>query len=104
MFRYTVTAEFDQDSTASAWLRWLRDGHVQEVIEAGARSAEIVRLDAVTTTFEVRYVFSDREAFTAYQRDHAGRLQAEGLERFPESSGVRYERSTGEIEATFTGG
>ena len=53
------------------------------------------------TAFEIRYVFPDRATYKNYEEHHAPSLQAEGLERFPESCGVQYERSTGEIEATF---
>ena len=101
MYRYTVTAEFANETMAAEWLHWLRDGHIDEVLAAGATSAEIVRLDDAVTAFEIRYVFPDRDTFKQYDEHHAPRLQAEGLERFPESRGVQYDRSTGEIEATF---
>ncbi|MCH2134139.1 MAG: DUF4286 family protein [Phycisphaerales bacterium] len=101
MFRYTVSAEFPDESLASEWLHWLRDGHIDEVLAAGATSAEIVRLDEAVTAFEIRYVFPDRETFKRYEDDHAPRLRAEGVERFPEARGVQYDRSTGVIEATF---
>lgn len=101
MFRYTVSAEFPAGAMAAEWLRWLQEGHIAEVLAAGATSAEIVRLDDPIPAYEVRYVFPDRETYNRYNKDHAPRLQAEGLERFPESSGVQYERSTGEIESTF---
>jgi len=101
MFRYTVSAEFATDAMAAEWLHWLKDGHIDDVLAAGATSAEIVRLDDAVTAFEVRYVFPDRATYRHYEAHHAPQLQAEGLERFPESSGVQYDRSTGEIEATF---
>jgi hypothetical protein len=101
MFRYTVTAEFPDQTMATEWLHWLRDDHIAEVLAAGATSAEIVRLDDALTGFEIRYVFPDRATFNRYEDMHAPRLWAEGLERFPESRGVQYDRSTGEIEATF---
>jgi hypothetical protein len=45
--------------------------------------------------FEVRYVFQDRAAFIAYENSVAPVLRQDGLERFPESRGIRYARSTG---------
>ena len=101
MYRYTVTAEFANSTTAAEWLHWLRDGHIDDVLAAGATSAEIVRLDDAVTAFEIRYVFPDRETFQHYEDNHAPQLRAEGLERFPESVGVQYDRSTGVIEAVF---
>lgn len=38
-----------------------------------------------------------RACFETYERDHAPRLRAEGLARFPVESGIRYSRSLGEI-------
>ncbi|MBG83537.1 MAG: DUF4286 domain-containing protein [Phycisphaerae bacterium] len=101
MYRYTVSAEFANQATAAEWLHWLKEEHVQAVLDCGATSAEIIRLDEPVTAYEIRYVFPDREAYLHYRDEHAPRLQAEGLERFPETSGVQYERSTGLIEATF---
>ena len=36
MYRYTVSAEFSNQATAAEWLHWLKDGHVQDVIDCGA--------------------------------------------------------------------
>ncbi|MEE2908272.1 MAG: DUF4286 family protein [Planctomycetota bacterium] len=101
MYRYTVSAEFATEAMATEWLHWLKDGHIKDVLAAGATYAEIVRLDDAITAFEIRYVFPDRETYKHYEEHHAPDLRAEGLERFPESSGVQYDRSTGQIEATF---
>ena len=101
MYRYTVSAEFTTQATAAEWLHWLKEGHIQEVLACGATAAEIVHLDDAVTAYEIRYVFPDRETYVRYRDEHAPRLQAEGLERFPESSGVQYQRSTGLIEAVF---
>lgn len=67
---------------------------------AGALAAEIVELDGAggPRVFEVRYVFEDRAAFDAYERDHAPRLREEGLRLFPPAAdGLKYERSTGVV-------
>lgn len=90
-FHYTVVCEATSREIADAYEAWLIDGHVEEVIEAGALEAEVLRRDD-GLTLESRYVFPSREAFAAYERDHAPRLRAEGLARFP--SGVRFSRST----------
>ena len=76
-------------------LAWLIDeGHVREVCRVGRATAEVVRIDAESPTVEVRYTFASREAFAAYERDHAPRLRAEGAERFAKSA--RFARATGE--------
>jgi hypothetical protein len=90
-FRYAVLTRADNDSVRDAYLRWLEDGHLAEVVEAGALSGEILRHDDPLLVESV-YWFASREAFADYERDHAPRLRAEGRERFP--SGLAFTRST----------
>ena len=45
MFRYVVTATFTDPAVAERWLAWMRDGHLQDVLDAGAQSGEAIRLD-----------------------------------------------------------
>src|SRR5215813_9149671 len=94
---YTVAVTFADAALAESWLRWLRDGHVADVLAGGATAAEIVRMDGADCTYEVRYRFPSREAFAAYERDHAPRLRAEGLQRFPPERGVTYRRTAGVV-------
>jgi len=96
MFSYTVRCTFESDSIAQAWIAWLRDEHLAEVIAAGALDAEVIRFDGSPIRAEVRYHFSSKESFAAYERDHAPRLRAEGLKRFPPDRGLLYERFTGQ--------
>ena len=99
MFAYTVQCTFGDAATADAWVRWLRDEHLAEVCRAGALAAQVVRLDGEPVRCEARYGFASRGAFETYERDHAPRLRAEGLERFPLEMGLTYVRTTGEIVA-----
>ena len=108
-FSYTVYTTFADPRLADQWLRWLREGHIAEVIERGALDAEIIEIDptpgatsAGPRAFEVRYHFPSRESFAAYERDHAPRLRAEGLKLFPVERGVSYRRATGQVVATFS--
>jgi len=100
MFSYTLAVTFDDAAVAAQWIAWLRDEHLAEVCAAGAVDAEIIRFDVAAghkPRYEVRYHFQSREAFARYERDHAPRLRADGLKRFPPERGVKYERSTGEV-------
>jgi hypothetical protein len=102
MFAYTVSCDFDDPAVAVEWLAWLRDEHLGEVCAAGALDAEAVRLDpppGVAARCEARYHFASRPDFQRYERDHAPRLRAEGLKRFPLERGLRYTRATGEVVA-----
>jgi hypothetical protein len=98
---YAVTATLPDDATASEYLAWLRHGHTQQVVAAGASSARIVRLDGGAgdrTRIETQYVFPDRAAFDRYVATAAPALRAEGLARFPASRGIAMERRSGEID------
>jgi hypothetical protein len=116
---YTVRARFSDPATKAEFLSWLSDGHVDQVIAAGAHSALIVELDPApvlsqsspspsmpgpTTppahpggTVEVHYVFATREALDEYIHTHAAALRADGLRRFPPDRGVTFERQIGRI-------
>jgi hypothetical protein len=101
---YTVYIMFTDHALADAWLRWLTEGHIAEVLAGGAMDAEIVELDSTTPErcFAIRYHFASRETFAVYERDHAPRLRAEGLSRFPAEKGVTYRRTVGTVVKSYT--
>ncbi len=100
---YVVTAMLPDEALAEAYLAWLTDGHVAEVVAAGAERGDVVRLDvpqtcdsgSSTVRIQTCYVFPSRETFETYCRDHAPRLQAEGRARFGRARGVRFTREVG---------
>src|SRR5262249_30595736 len=96
---YTVGATFTESALAEEWLRWLRAGHIAEVLAGGATFAEIVRMDGTPHSYEVRYRFPSREAFARYEQQHAPQLRAEGLRLFPPEKGVSYRRTVGIVVA-----
>ncbi len=102
MFLYTVRCRFRGDvQSIDHWLAWMRDVHIEEVLECGAKSASVVKMDTDVPTYEIRYQFNSRGEFEIYERDHAPRLRAEGLELFPLDLGLSYERTTGEMLFAF---
>ncbi len=96
---YSVIATLPDEPTASRYVRWLEGGHVDGVVEGGAKSAMIVRITdpADPIRVETRYIFANREVFETYERDHAPALRAEGLELFGPDSGVTFERRVGSV-------
>ncbi len=92
---YSVFVSFTDAAAMPEWLRWMRSRHLADVLAAGAQSAELFEL--AEGEFEARYRFASREAFAAYERDHAPRLRAEGLALFPAEKGVRYRRALGTL-------
>jgi len=68
---------------------------VRAVLAAGATDVEIIELDGPSRSLEVRYHFPSRQVFERYEKEHAARLRAEGLLRFPAERGISYRRSVG---------
>jgi len=97
LLAYVVRIDFDDPAAHRDMLAWLRDRHISDVLAAGAESAEIVVVDGAVA-LEVRYRFASRDAFAAYERDHAPRLRAEGV-AFLAGRAARFTRTTGEILA-----
>jgi hypothetical protein len=96
---YSVIATLPDEATASEYTAWLRDGHVDAVVQAGAHSGMIVRIrePGAPIQVETRYIFATRGLFDRYVEHTAPRLRGEGLVRFPASRGVTFERRVGEI-------
>lgn len=98
---YTVRCTFsgaEAAEVAAEWVDWLHaGGHIADVVAGGASGGEVVKLDGESLAYEVRYRFPSRAVFDAYEAEHAPRLRAEGLERFPLDRGLAYSRSVGEV-------
>jgi len=96
---YTVTVALPDDAMATRWRAWIGP-HAAEVLAGGAVSAAVWRPDGQAHTYAVVYHFPSREAFAAYERDHAPRLRDEGRRLFPPEAGVVYQRSVAEVLIT----
>lgn len=96
---YTVTATLPDEGLAREYIAWLHEDHLARVLGAGARSAEVIRLDSAgPARVEVRYTFPGRAALDRYLERHAPGLRAEGLARFGPERGVRFDRTIGVFE------
>ncbi len=101
---YTVIAETESEASMRAYVAWLIQGHIRDVIQAGALSGTVVRHDhteGATFTAEARYVFGSREAFQRYEAGPAVALRAEGIALFgPQSEHpMRFRRTLGGVLA-----
>jgi hypothetical protein len=94
---YTVIATLPDTATLAEYIGWLQSDHCRKVQAAGARSAEIIRIEQPSEPLqvEVRYTFADRHRFETYLQTAAPGLRAEGLEKFPPERGVRFDRRVG---------
>lgn len=79
---YEVNATCADAATADAWVRWMRDRHIADVVAAGAMCGRVLRIDGIPHGFVAQYEFASRAALDAYLANHAPRLRAEGLEKF----------------------
>jgi hypothetical protein len=93
---YEVAACFKEQSTADAWVAWLLSEHIADVVSAGADRGRVVKLDEPTLSYVAQYEFASPAALAAYLAQHAPRLRAEGLKRFPLEQ-VQYARRSGLI-------
>jgi hypothetical protein len=96
MYSYTVRCSFSDVDVSARWFQWLQEEHIQHVLDCGALSADVFEMDC-GLTFEIRYGFSSKSAFEDYERNHAPRLRAEGLKKFPLSLGLEYSRTHGQL-------
>lgn len=94
-FLYSVRSTFTNEAVRAEFLAWLREGHLADVVKAGAMDAEVVEFEPAGDApgeVETRYHFATREAFEAYAAGPAVPLRAEGAARFPPSRGIAMQR------------
>ena len=95
---YVVACRFAEgaNDVATQWLKWICEKHLSEVLQSGALSAEVLQDSSSANQFEIHYRFASAADFARYERDHALRLRADGLTRFPLSLGLEYQRRVAE--------
>ncbi len=107
MFVYSVRCEFGGDDPAGdpglvdRWVDWMQTAHIPDVLQAGALSAELIRIESDRSCFIVNYQFESAIAFASYERDHAPRLRNDSLREFPSEVGLSYWRTCGEVVEQF---
>lgn len=94
-FHYSVTATLPDEPTAARFIDWLANGHIADVVEAGAERGCVVRLDPTDDApirVEARYEFASRAAYEAYSRPG---LRSPSAPRASQSSGMPASPSSG---------
>lgn len=96
---YSVLATMPTQALRDAYVEWLSTGHIEDVVQGGAESGEVIVLDRASDSepWQVltRYVFPSRDVFDRYVLLHAPCLRAEGIAKFGQS--VSFERHIGEV-------
>lgn len=95
---YSVIATFPDPRMVPEYIAWLRSGHVDAVLRAGAESGLIIRITdpASPAQVETRYVFPSRGVLDRYVAQVAPALRADGADRFG-SRGVTFARRIGDL-------
>lgn len=98
---YQVSASIVSKADCDAYLDWLRDGHVADVVAAGAQSGTVAVEAGAFAGYTVvcSYVFASAEAFATYEAGPASALRAEGIALFGPESGrsLTWSRFVGEV-------
>lgn len=97
---YMVITTLPDQAMADAYVHWLQDGHVDQVIKAGAHTGMIVRLDPSPDgkpRVMTQYIFSTQSTFDHYLQHHAPALRADGQKLFSSERGVIMQRLVGTI-------
>jgi Domain of unknown function (DUF4286) len=87
MLIYNVTTTIDLD-TAAAWLQWLLNKHIGEVMATGIfetyRVSRLINHDHPDAEiYTIQYAVKDMDTLQRYQRDFAPTLQADAKRLFP---------------------
>ncbi|MGB0982157.1 MAG: DUF4286 family protein [Winogradskyella sp.] len=81
---YNVTINVDK-TIHKEWLNWIKE-HIPQVLATGkfkdAKFTKVLVADDETETYSVQYRAHNRDALNAYYKDHANKLQQDGLKRF----------------------
>ncbi|WP_372473457.1 DUF4286 family protein [Capnocytophaga sp. ARDL2] len=86
MIIYNVTLNIDE-SIHDAWLQWMQEKHIQEVVDTGCFvSARLVRVlvdeEMGGITYSVQYYANTKEDLERYRKEFAPALQQEGMQLF----------------------
>ena len=86
MIIYNVTIKIQRGIT-DAWLQWLKEEHIPDVIQTGCFSrAVILRLLEVDETdgptFAVQYFAESKALYNNYIQNHASAMRQKGFEKW----------------------
>ena len=87
MIVYNETIKIDLD-IHDLWLRWMREEHIPKVMATGCfLNYKLYRIMVEDETDGISYAFqyfaNGMSNYFDYQKNHAAKLQREGLDMFP---------------------
>lgn len=86
MIIYNVTINLDE-SIHTKWLQWMKEKHIQEVLNTGkfisARMVKVMVDEEIEgQTYSIQYLAENRAKLESYYLEDAPRLRQEGLQLF----------------------
>jgi len=86
MIIYNLTVKVTP-KVAPEWLRWMKEEHMQEVIDTGlffdSRLCHLLEQDETEgITYIVQYFCDSMENYNSYLKEHATTLREKGLKKF----------------------
>ena len=98
--RYVVSAVIQSQEVLTEFVDWLKGGHMQALLDAGALSAEIDIVEGDCIKVDIHYIFPDRATLQAYFDGPALLLREDGKRRFIDTNKIIFSRSIATIEST----
>ena len=101
--RYTVTASMANREILTEYIAWLKAGHAQALIDAGALSAEVSIINTEESEgikTEASYVFPSQESLQAYFDGPAQELREDGKVRWLDTGKISFTRRIAKIDFT----
>src|SRR5689334_22743605 len=86
MIVYNVTIKVDH-SIAGAWLQWLKEEHIPDLISTGCFThATVLRLIEVDETdgitYAVQYHAKNKEDYNRYIEEHSNAMRKKGVDKW----------------------
>lgn len=86
MIIYNVTIQVE-NSIADEWLRWMKEEHIQDVLQTGlftdARLCRLLEQDETEArTYTAQYFCRSLEEYNKYISDFAQEMRQKGFDRF----------------------
>lgn len=97
--RYIVSGILQNQEVLTEFLDWLKGGHIQALLDAGALSSEIDIVESDSIRVDIHYIFPDRATLQAYFDGPATALREDGKKRFIDTNKIVFSRSIATIDA-----
>ncbi len=82
MIIYSVTITLINEDTETSWLHWMRNIHLNEVMNTGCFDKFTLSKIDDTIAYRIDYFAATREKLDKYLNENAAALRQDGIDRF----------------------